>query len=121
MLPKPVEIDGYSIAECEDDFHKAWLYTKMLDSLSDVEKRAYNHVCLMLDEKLNRQDREINIEAMLIYLGKIGCELSEILCRRLINKYEWDTTGQVEFKITHGEKKWHQVDAVRATQIEKRK
>lgn len=91
---------------------RVWAFTHMLDNLTDKEQALYPQVAASLSGK---KEIELDIQAM----QERFWPLTEAMCRRLINKFEYETKGK-RFIIINGSEIFKTTDALRAAYIQKR-
>lgn len=120
MIPGPDVKEGYFLREVEDVLLREYIFTHMHDTLSDLEQNCYSFVVKVLQGKMKAGIQEVDISQMAQHLERNGNAVTELLCRRMINKFEWDYIGRKYFIIVNGKKNWEKFDALRTSQIQKR-
>lgn len=118
MLPLPEEINSI-VREDPEDIFKSYLLSYMIDNLSDIERAIYGKVQDMLREKMNAGKITIDLEAMMKWADRVNVPITECMCRRMINKFEYEETGKKIFIIENGSKAWHRYDKIRRSQVQK--
>ena len=118
MIPGPDIKDGYAIRDIEPPLLRDYVYTHAHDVLSDQEMKCYPAVVIILQSKMDSSEHTLDISQMVNYLSTMGNAITEMLCRRMINKFEWDHIGNKYFEIVNGRKDWAGFDQIRASQVQ---
>jgi len=89
----------------------------MIDNLSDIEKSIFSKVNDMLMAKMSAQKNVIDIESMMKWADSVNIPITEVMCRRMINKFEYEQCAKKIFIIENGSKEWDRYDKIRKAQV----
>lgn len=118
MIPGPIiKKDKDGLYTDEED--KEYIMSYMIDSLSEIELEAKSMIFNILNKKHESEDRIIDMFNMVNYTEHTKYPLTENMCRRLINKYEYEFINDKFFIITNGKKSWQKYDEIRKARIQK--
>lgn len=78
----------------------------MIDALTEDEEKAYPDIKFTLNEKWQRKELEVDILLMQEVCWRKNWIITEVMCRRLINKFEFEEVGKKIFTIKNGSPQW---------------
>lgn len=90
-------------AECH---FRLRMISHMIDNLSEDEVKAYPVIKTTLAGKLERGEMEIDLLAMQDICWRKQWIITEVMCRRMINKFEFEEVGKKVFTLKNGNPAW---------------
>lgn len=125
-IPKPTTPVREVIEDhCEafnsfENFTRMHIFVHSHEFLDEEQSHAYLLVREILKTKYNNRDSVLNIVDMLAYFSRKKLIITELMCRKLINKFEYEEIGKTYFEIKNGSLPWVNADALRAAAIQKK-
>jgi hypothetical protein len=125
-LPKPniqvhEVVEGHSEAFSSfDSFTRMHVFVHAHENLSADESDAYFVVREVLASKKKKGVRLINMKDVIAYFVRKKVVMTELVFRKLINKFEYEEIGKTYFEIENGSLPWVHADALRAAAIQKK-
>lgn len=117
MIPKPTAI----VKAPDSPELQTFLQVNMINSLTETEVIAYGLLEGMLGRKVNLGDLIIDITKLNKYFNdSASCAMTEFMCRRIINRYEYDHHGTIVFLIINGTAEWKSYDDIRKRAIDRK-
>ena len=99
----------------ENHITRLYCTTHMLDAMSEDEIKVYPLVEPILQDKVKDNERSLDIKGLEKFCNSKGVIVTEVMCRRMVNKFEYDTYGIPSkfFIITNGSEQWARYDQLR--------
>lgn len=114
--PAIPERDHSEEIDYENHITRLYCASHMLDAMTEDEIKVYPLVEPILQDKVNDNERWLDIKGLENFCSSKGVAINEVMCRRMVNKFEYDNSGMY-FIITNGTEKWKRLDQLREDKI----